>query len=67
MAYTQENTTQMEQVLELLTTHGFSGMADAIGTLMDRAMVLERQEHLGVGYYERGSKRQGQALSLIHI
>jgi transposase-like protein len=61
MAYTQENTTQMEQVLELLTQHGFEGMGEAIGTLMNAAMVLERQNHLRVGYYQRGSERQGQA------
>lgn len=49
MAYTQENTTQMEQVLELLTTNGFDGMAGAIETLMNTAMLLERQGYLGGG------------------
>lgn len=62
MAYAKMNATQLEQVLELLTEHGFGGMAEAMEILMNAAMVLERQNHLGLEYsYQRSVERQGQA------
>lgn len=61
MAYASVNTTQFEQVLELLMENGFGGMAEAMETLMNTAMFLERQKHLGVAHYQRGEERQGYA------
>ena len=62
MAYAKMNATQLEQVLELLTANGFGGMADAMEILMNAAMVLERQQHLGVEYsHQRAESRLGQA------
>jgi len=62
MAYAKMNATQLEQVLELLTEHGFGGMAEAMEILMNAAMVLERQNHLGLEYsHQRSPQRQGQA------
>lgn len=61
MAYLGTNGTQLEQILELLTEHGFGGMSEAMETLMNAAMILERQKHLGVGYYQRGEERRGHA------
>ena len=37
----------LEQVLELLTDHGFDGMAQAMQTLFNEAMKLERSVALG--------------------
>jgi transposase-like protein len=62
MAYAKMNTTQLEQVLELLTANGFGGMAEAMEILMNTAMVLERQQHMGVEYsHQRAESRLGQA------
>ncbi len=43
----------IEDVLELLATEGFEGMAEA--------MRLERSQHLGAGPWERAQERQGYA------
>lgn len=61
MAYNEKQHNQFESVLELLIEHGFGGMAEAMETLMNTAMVVERQQHLGVDYYQRGETRRGQA------
>ena len=45
------------EAVELLKTHGFDGLADAVTVLLNSAMVVERAEHLGAGLYERSSSR----------
>jgi putative transposase len=47
--------------LELLTEHGFDGMAVCIEALLNEAMRIERSAHLGAGPYERSDGRQGYA------
>ena len=49
------------EVLELLTEHGFEGMAQAIEILLNEAMKLEREEFLGAEAHERTSDRRGYA------
>ena len=49
------------QVVQLLSEHGFEGMAEAMERLFNECMKLERQEALGVGPYQRGEERRGQA------
>ncbi len=48
-------------VLKLLTADGFNGLGEAVRRLINEAMRLERQAHLGVGPYERNEDRQGYA------
>jgi transposase-like protein len=51
----------IEDVLELLATQGFEGMADAMSVMFNEAMRLERSRHLGAGPWERSEVRQGYA------
>lgn len=50
-----------QDVLELLVEHGFEGMAQAMQTLFNEAMKLERSQVLGAGPYERTAERRGYA------
>ncbi len=49
------------EVLELLTTQGFDGLGQALQTLFNAAMRLEREHYLGAGHYERSGERTGHA------
>lgn len=49
------------EVVQLLAEHGFDGMAQAMELLINECMKIERQQALGVGPYQRGEARQGQA------
>lgn len=51
----------LEQVLDLLTEHGFDGMAGAMQVLLNEAMKLERSAVLGAQPYERSDQRRGYA------
>ncbi len=42
-----DQSTPFEELLQLLSSHGFDGMAEAIEILMNEAMKLERTEALG--------------------
>lgn len=48
-------------VVQLLAEHGFDGMAQAMELLINECMRIERQQALGVGPYQRGEARRGQA------
>lgn len=50
-----------QEILELLVEHGFEGMAQAMQTLLNEAMKLERSEALGARPYERTPERRGYA------
>jgi transposase-like protein len=60
MTCPEENSTFYD-VLKLLTADGFNGLGEAVRRLINEAMRLERQGHLGVGPYERSEDRQGYA------
>jgi len=49
------------QVVQLLSEQGFEGMAEAMERLLNECMKFERQQALGVGPYQRGQERRGQA------
>src|SRR5438477_7677654 len=49
------------QVVQLLSEQGFEGMAEAMVRLLNECMKIERQQALGVGPYQRGEARHGQA------
>ena len=48
MTCPEENSTFCD-VLKLLTADGFNGLGEAVRRLINEAMRLERQGHLGVG------------------
>ena len=49
------------EVVQVLAEHGFDGMAQMMELLINECMKIERQEALGVGPYQRGEARRGQA------
>jgi len=51
----------VHDVVELLSEHGFDGMAQGMQLLLNECMKIERQAFLGVGPYQRGEARNGQA------
>lgn len=51
----------MERVLELLSEEGLDGAGEALRVLLNAAMLLERERHLGVGPWERNAARLGHA------
>lgn len=56
-----EESSTFYDVLKLLTADGFNGLGEAVRRLINEAMRMERQAHLGVGPYERSEDRQGYA------
>lgn len=47
--------------VELIAERGLEGLPEALTALINTAMQLERERHLGVGAYERGAERRGYA------
>ena len=47
--------------MELIAEHGFEGLAEALVLLINEAMRMERERHLGAAPYERGEGRRGYA------
>jgi transposase-like protein len=60
MAHIEESTC-LAELFQLLSEHGFDGMAEAIEILMNEAMKLERSEVLGARPHERTESRCGYA------
>ena len=60
MTHRIEDTT-ISQVMELLIASGMEGLADAVATLLNEAMKLERSRFLQAGPYERSDQRRGYA------
>jgi transposase-like protein len=56
-----DQSTRFEELLQLLSEHGFDGMAEAIEILLNEAMKLERAEVLGAMPYQRTEARRGYA------
>lgn len=48
-------------IVQVLAEHGFDGMAQAMQLLLNECMKIERRQALGVGPYQRGEARHGQA------
>jgi len=57
----QTNCTLPEELLEQIAEGGFEALPELIRILVNEAMKLEREEHLGVSAYERSPERQGYA------
>jgi putative transposase len=50
-----------EEFLEPILEHGLDALPELIGTVINAAMELERQQHLAATPYERTEKRRGYA------
>jgi len=61
MAHHEGEATAIERVLEVLSEQGFEGMAEAMQTLLNEAMKLERAAFLGAAPGERTPERIGHA------
>ncbi len=57
----QPHPSVLRSVVQSLSDEGFDGMAQVMQLLLNECMKIERQQALGVGPYERGEARQGQA------
>ena len=49
------------EIVQVLAEHGFDGMAQTMELLINECMKIERQQAMGVGPYQRGEARHGQA------
>jgi transposase-like protein len=57
----QNESTPLDQMIQVLDEHGFDGMARAMQILINEAMKIERNEVLGAKPYERTQDRRGYA------
>ena len=57
----QNDCTLPEELLEQIAADGMEALPELIRILVNEAMKLERQVHLGAGPYERSPERQGYA------
>jgi transposase-like protein len=57
----QAHPSVISDVVQALSDYGFDGMAQVMELLINECMKIERQQALGVGPYQRGEARRGQA------
>jgi len=57
----QPHCTLPEELLEQLAAEGLDALPELIRILINEAMRLEREQHLGAGHYERTLERRGYA------
>ena len=57
----EANNTVISHVLEQLLTEGSSAFREALESLLNEAMLVERARHLGVDAYERSAERRGHS------
>lgn len=57
----QAHPSVITDVVQMLAEHGFEGLAQTLELLFNECMKIERQQALGVGPYQRGDARRGQA------
>lgn len=57
----QTDCTLPEEILEQIAVDGLEALPELIRVLINEAMRLEREQHLGARYYERSPERQGHA------
>jgi putative transposase len=58
---TQHDCTLSSALLEQIASQGLDALPDLMRTIINAAMEAERQQHLGVGRYERSPERRGYA------
>lgn len=57
----QKQSSELQQAVQLLSEHGFEGMANAMQILINEAMKLERTEYLRAQPYQRTEDRRSYA------
>lgn len=57
----QSNCTLPKEILEQIAGEGLDALPEMIRVLINEAMRLEREQHLGAGPYERSPERRGHA------
>jgi putative transposase len=57
----QQNCTLPNEIMEQIAAEGLEALPEMIRILINEAMRLEREQHLGVGPYERSPERKGHA------
>ena len=57
----QEDSTLPKELLEQITKQGFDILPELIRIMINSAMQIERQKHLGAGPYERTPARRAHA------
>jgi transposase-like protein len=57
----QQQSSELDAIVQLLADHGFEGMSQAIEILFNEAMKLQRSEALRAGPYQRTASRRGHA------
>lgn len=57
----QSNCTLPTEILEQIAAEGLEALPELIRVLINEAMRLERDQHLGAGPYERSPERKGHA------
>ena len=57
----QSDCTLPNEILEQIVQQGLDALPDLIQIVINRAMQIERERHLGAGPYERTAERQGHA------
>ncbi len=57
----RKDCTLPEELLEQIAQEGFDVLPQLIQTVINTAMRIEREKHLGVGPYERSQERNGHA------
>ena len=57
----QDDFTLPTELLEQISEQGLDFLPELIRLVIDTAMQAERQQHLGVGPYERSLERKGYA------
>jgi putative transposase len=57
----QSNCTLPTELLEQIAAEGMDALPELIRILINQAMQLEREQHLGAGPYERSPERRGHA------
>jgi transposase-like protein len=57
----QDDFTLSIELLEQVAEQGLDFLPELIRNVINTVMQVERQKHLGIGPYERSTKRQGYA------
>jgi len=57
----QNQSTDLNEAVQLLANNGFEGMAGAVQILLNEAMKLERTDYIGAEPYERTDQRRSYA------
>jgi len=60
MTYEKDYTIS-EELMEQICEQGLDALPELIRVVVNAAMYIERQKHIGAGPYERTPERQGQA------